>query len=192
MSSEPPPNWPTLATDWFVAHAEQFSAALARAYPDVDSELLHDAQIKALLDIASKPEAFDPERGTLLDFLIGAARRALRDLRRSDASRRRREEEKGKRHVAAEAAAARDILDGLANAELAELARAEAALTDEERAYLALWEQGIDDLPALTQALRIVHLPPGEQEISRLRTHKRIMKRLERFGERHAVRGGGP
>jgi hypothetical protein len=80
-------------------------------------------------------------------------------------------------------------MDVLADAELAPMARAEAARTEEERRYLALWEQGIKDPVALADALGIKHLSEEEQERQRMKTHKRIMKRLERFGQRWSNEG---
>jgi hypothetical protein len=175
-----------LAAEWFAEYGERVIAALVAAYPDVDPDLRHDAFVKGLLEIAQKPEAMDPERGTMLDLLIGAARRALRGLWRSDTSRRQRDEKKGKMLVAQRQAAARDILDVLADKELAPLIRAELALTDEEERYLALWEQGTEDQVEIARALGTEHLSPDEQEMIRLRLHKRIMKRLERIRKRRS------
>jgi hypothetical protein len=68
----------------------------------------------------------------------------------------------------------------LADHELAPLIRAEIARTDEERRYLELWEQGIDDPEKLAAALGVSQLSPAEQRIEINRTHNRMMKRAER------------
>jgi hypothetical protein len=184
MATEPPVDWQTCAASWFAEYGERVLAILASQYPNVDPDLRYNAFVDAVMDLAQKPEAFDPERGTFLNFLLGAACRALTAPRRTEASRRGWEEEKAKRNVAQWLAAARDILDVLADQELAPLIRAEAAQTDEEKRYLVLWEQGIEDPVQIAQALGIGHLPADEQEAIRLRLHKRIMKRLERIRDR--------
>jgi hypothetical protein len=180
MADESLPDWRTCAADWYVAYREPVLGALTKAFPDTEPDLLYDAFVQGMLEIAMKPDAIDPERGTILNLLIGAARRALTTPLRSDTSRRRREQEKGLRLVAERTAAARDIVDRLADHELAPLIRAEIARTDEERRYLELWEQGIDDLEKQAAALGVGHLSPAEQRIEINRTHKRMMKRAER------------
>ncbi len=186
MAQDPVPDWRTCAADWYVAYREPVIAALRAAFPDVSSDLLYDAFVQGTMEIAQKPEALDPSRGSLLNLLVGAARRALTSPRRSDSARRRREERKGKELVACHDSAARDLLDRLVADELAPLIRAELARTDEDRRYLELWEQEIDDVAQVAAALGVSHLPPAQQKKEIQRMHKRVMKRLERLRARYA------
>src|SRR5262249_22739703 len=80
----------TLAADWFAVYGEQVMAALTSAFPGVDRELRYDAFVQALIEIAGKPEAVDPSRGSVCSLLIGAAKRILGALHRSDQARRAR------------------------------------------------------------------------------------------------------
>jgi hypothetical protein len=192
MAPEPHYDWQTCAASWFTEYGDRILAALVRTYPQVDSDLRYNAVVDAIMELAQKPEAFDPERGNLLNFLIGAACRALTSPRRSDASRRVREQEKAKRNVARHESAARDILDVLADKELAPMLRDEIAQTDEEKRYLALREDDIDDPAQIAHALGIEHLAPDEQAASFQRTHKRLMKRMERIRQRRREEGNRP
>lgn len=179
----PPFDWRTLAADLFVYH-EPVVDGLARHYPSVDRDLVHDAFVQTLLEIGRKPDQFDPARGSISAFLQGATRRTLRTLLRSDASRRKREQEKGKSHVAQQGSAARGILDELADGELAEKARAEVARTDEERAVLRLWELGVEELGPYACVLGIEDKPQAEQQALVKKIRDRLTARLRRLNDR--------
>jgi hypothetical protein len=136
----------TRAADLFEAHHEEVVSRLIRALPSLDRAMLHDAFVRALLEISKTPGKFDPHRGSSVsDFLYGAAGQHLRTLVRSDRRRQRRDQEKGKTLVADEHSAARTILDTLADSEEAEQARNKVARTAEEQDILRLWELGYSD-----------------------------------------------
>lgn len=183
MASKAPANWPILATEWYPYH-EQVVAIVARQWPDVPREMIFDAFVDALVQVAERPDAYDPDQSAVATFLANATWRVVRGKYRSCSDRQRRREENQIIHVAEPAAAAREVIEELADQELAPLARAEIARTDEERRYLALWESGVDDPVQVALALGIGHLSPNEQLTEIQRMHKRLWKRLERFRAR--------
>lgn len=191
MALDPSEPWPLIATEWYAYH-EKVVAIVAQQWPTVRREAVYNAFIDALLELGKKPDAFDHTRGNLVTLLAGATSRLVRETHRSDSARERREEKKGKAVVAERDSAAREIVDVLGDKELAHLARAEAARTAEERRYLDLWERRIDDPVQLAQALSVEHLPEEQQQIEIKRMHKRIMKRLERIGDRLSAEEGSP
>jgi hypothetical protein len=138
------PDTRTLAADLFVQCHQPVLARLAARYPFIDRDLLHDAFVQALLELCADPGRFDPARGAWRSLLVGAARRALRGLIRSDLRRRSREE-KWAAGVAEAGSAARSFLEELADRELAEAVRRAVARTEEERQVLRLWEAGVED-----------------------------------------------
>lgn len=164
----------TRAADLFEAHHDEVVSRLVRNHTSVDREILHDAFIAALLELAKNPEKFDRGHGTpLVDFLYGAAGQYLRTMRRSDVRRRRREEEKGKSVVAEKESAARSILDSIADTEVADRLRAKAARTNEEREVLRLWELGHSDAE-IANELRMD--PPAARQL-----RDRVVQRLRRL-----------
>lgn len=185
-----PFDWRTLAADWF-PHEEAVVAILRQHYPQASTDALHDAFVQGLLEGAQSLR-YRPEQGTVVNFLVGCARRCLRMLVRSDTASRQRDEKKGRKVVADKTASARDVLDALADTDLAQIARDQSARTLEERRYLVLWEQGIDDPAQVARALGVEHLEASLQEAHRKRTHDRIMKRLTRLPERCTGEGPGP
>jgi hypothetical protein len=189
MPEEPLPDWRTQAADWF-SHEDEVVARLRKHYP-VDRELLHDAFVKALLQVCQDGK-YDPARGGPVPFLVEASRRVLRDLVGSDTSRRHREEKKGKADVARQSLAARNPLDQLVDTELAQIARAEAARTPEEQRFLELWEQGIDDLERLAEAIGCRGLPREQREKQVKNFRDRLMKRLRRMKDCLGEEGADP
>jgi DNA-directed RNA polymerase specialized sigma24 family protein len=133
---------------------------------------LHDAFVKAILEIAGKPEKFDSSRETTIeDFLAGASQRALLQILRAHRRRKKREEKKA-RTVADEASPGRPVADTVADSELVDQARA-IAKTDDERNVLRLWELGHADAEIAEQS----GLPAAE--VKRLRD--RLTQRLRRL-----------
>jgi hypothetical protein len=187
----PPLDWRTLAADLFAYH-EPVLEGLARRYPSVDRDLLHDAFVQTVLQISQKPDPFDPTRGSIPAFLRGATQRTLRTLVRSDTSRRKREQRKGNNPVAQEEAAARRIPDELADKELAEKARAEVAKTVAEREVLRLWELGVEELGEYARALGIEDKPQDEQYAIVKKTRNRLTVRLRRLKDRFPGEGRDP
>jgi len=176
-------DWRTLAVELFDCH-DQVLEELARMHPSVDGNLLDEAFVETVMELSEKPGKFNPTRGNLVRFLAGATNRNLRDMRRSIEARRRRETKKGISHVAERTAATRDVLDLLADRELADIARKEAARTDEERCVLHLWELGETELSRYAHELGVTHLAGREQESYVKRIRDRVTKRLARMKER--------
>jgi len=76
------PDARTLAADLFEQWHRPVLALLAARYPLVDRDLLHDAFVQALLELAARPDRLDLARGPWRALLFGAAR-----LRRSGGPR---------------------------------------------------------------------------------------------------------
>jgi hypothetical protein len=182
------PDARTLAADLFAECHEAVLVHLAARYPFVDRDLLHDAFVQALLELCACPGRFDAARGAWRALLLGAARRALRPLVRSDRRRRLREEKRAVR-VAGAAAAARYPLDELADRELAEQARRAVARTEEERQVLRLWEMGVEDPAEYARALGREDSPEGVAVLVK-RVRDRLTARLRRL--RGGLLEGGP
>lgn len=169
-----PSDWRTCAADLF-KHHDLVLERLARQNPSVDQEDLHDAFVKAILEVAANPEKFDTSRETRVeDFLAGAAQRTLLQTLRTHRRRKKREEKKAEA-VANDPPAARPVVDTVADCELAEQART-VAQTDEERNVLRLWELGHSDSEIAQQ------LALSEEDATRIRD--RLTQRLRRLGKR--------
>jgi hypothetical protein len=189
----------TLAAELFSRCRDEVETRVRRRFPSVDPDQLHDAFVKAVLELAKKPEVLDARRGTWPALLYGATRRNLRGLYRSDKARRKRESKKGLALVAERESAARNPLEELVDGEAlrtsttkAQIIRAELARTDEERHVLQLWEQGVTDLGEWACALSVEGHTPQEQEAHVQRTRKRLMKRMERLRQRLAEEATSP
>lgn len=164
----------TRAADFFEAHHDEVVARLVRNHKSVDREILYDAFVRAVLEIARSPGKFDQGRGTpLADFLYGAAGQYLRTMLRSDARRQRRDEEKGNALVVERESAARPIVDTVADREDAEQLREKIAQTPEEREVLRLWELGYSDAEIANE--RNMELPAARQ------LRDRVVQRLRRL-----------
>jgi DNA-binding NarL/FixJ family response regulator len=156
-------------------HHDLVLERLARQNPSVDQEDLHDAFVKAILEIAANPAKFDTSRETAIeDFLSGAAQRTLLQTLRTHRRRKTREEKKAEA-VARDVPAARLLVDTVADCELAQQARA-VAQTDEERNVLRLWELGHPDAEIAEQ------LGLAAEDATRIRD--RLTQRLRRLGKR--------
>lgn len=172
-NSQRPGDWRTLAANIFEYHEEVLDR-LACLNPSVDRDDLHDAFVKAILEIAAKPDKFDESRQTKIeDFLVGAAQRSLLGILRTSRRRKARDEKKATA-VANEASAAREPVDVLADGELAQEAR-KVARNDEERNLLRLWELGHSDAEIAEQ----LAIKPEEAHVIRDRLTQRL-RRLRR------------
>jgi len=140
----PTSDWRTLAADLFEKHHVEVVERLVRRNPGIDRDDLHDAFVKALLQIAAKPEKFDTEQNTaMVDFLAGASQLELLQILRTNRRRKSRDEKKAIL-VVRDAPAARSDLEVAADAELVEIAR-KVAQTEVERNVLRLWELNHSD-----------------------------------------------
>jgi hypothetical protein len=169
-----PSDWRTCAADLFEHHYEGVLNRVARRNPAVDREHLNDAFVQAVLDIAAHPDKFHGDRQTTIaDFLLGATQRALLPILRTHRRRRAREEKKAAA-VARDTPAAREIVDELADGELANNAR-RVARNDEERSVLELWELGHSDAEIAQRLSRPI------ADVRRVRD--RLTQRLRRIGQ---------
>ena len=181
----------TLAAVLYEYH-DQVLPCVWPANQSVQADDLHDAFVAAVLQISLKPERFDPNRGDIVGFLVGATRRTLRDILRSRKALRRGGGKKTvSLSVAGVAPDTRDLLqevlaneEMLLNAERLELARAEIARTEEEACFLDLWENGVQELAEYARVLGIQGLPKADQEDQVTRCRKRLTKRMERLKAR--------
>ena len=73
MSGESPSFDPgTVAADLFEAHRVAVLRRVVRSFPAADPDLVYDAFVDAMLQVADGTAQFDPARGTIADFLLGA------------------------------------------------------------------------------------------------------------------------
>jgi hypothetical protein len=170
-------------------HHEQVVSRVRSRTPSADIADIHDGFVKVVMLIAKEPARFDPGRGDLVNFLVAKTESRLRDVWRSNESRRRREQEKDAMVVAERQSATRKMVDVLADMELTDMARADAARTDEERRFLDLWASGGSDHDQFVLALRAEHLGRDEQELLIKQTRDRLTLRLRRWGKRWTARG---
>ena len=172
-----PRDWRTCAADLF-EHREEVLHRLARQNPSVDSDELHDAFVKTILQIAEKPEKFDRSRPTTLkEFLVGASQLTLLGILRT-ARRRKAREEKIARPVVEDGPAARCPVDELADTEIAEWARG-VAKTDDERNVLCLWELGHSD----AEIAKRLGITPENAQLIRDRLTQRLRRLRGSFSD---------
>src|SRR5271165_1009796 len=87
------------AAQLFLHHQQVLATVRARS-PAADVEDIHDAFLKAIMQIAKEPGRHDPQKGELVNFLVAATLSRLRDTRRSHEARQCREQKKGQMLVA--------------------------------------------------------------------------------------------
>jgi hypothetical protein len=141
-------------------------------------DLRHDAFVQAVLEISQKPDRFDSQKGSWVDFLAGAARRILGKMFQSSKARGDRETQYGKNRVADRESATRDIADDVADAELVRKITAEVAQTDEERIYVAHLGEAFQEI---AQALNLSHMTEIEQQQRVKVIRDRVSQRLKRW-----------
>jgi hypothetical protein len=169
----PTSDWRTLAADLFAKHRDEVVERLAHRNQGIDRDDLHDAFVTALLQLAAKPEKFDVFQNTeMVDFLAGAAQRALLQILRTNRRRKCRDEKKALL-VVRDAPAARSDIEAAADAELVENGR-KVAHTEEERNVLRLWELEHSD-DEISTALGM-----ARAEVKHIRD--RLTQRLRRLG----------
>ncbi len=171
--AEVPSDWRTCAADLF-KHHESVLERLTKQNPSVDRADLHDAFLKAILEIATNPDKIEASSETKTeDFLTGCSQRSLLEILRTHRRRKKREEKKAQA-VANDPPAARPMVDRLADCELAEQAEG-VAKTTEERNVLRLWQLDHSDAEIAMQ------LSIPEQDARRIRD--RVTQRLRRLGK---------
>ena len=127
---------------------------------------------------------YDPARGSLAAFLMGACRRVLARLLRAEARRRRREAKKRQLPVTRQTSAGRSPLEELADREEAERARAALAVSVQEQRVLDLWLGGEKDPAVYIRALGLEDRPEAEALAEVRKIQARLRQRLHRYRSR--------
>jgi len=179
----------TRAADLFQHYAFRLAARLRGVYPVADEQLRYDAVVKAIFHACLHPDKYDPERGSILSFLTGIARRMLLARMRSERRRRDREQEKAARDVTQQHSADKPPLEALLDQEEAARARAVLARTEEERHALDLWLRGQTDWRVLAAAVGLASASEPEQEAAVRRLLGRFRQRLHRYRQEQCQAG---
>jgi DNA-directed RNA polymerase specialized sigma24 family protein len=147
----------------------------------MDSHLIAEAVVRAILLVSNRFDRYDPTQGSLNSFLLGFARRFLAVLSRTEQRRHQCEQKKAIDPVTATDSSGQSPLDRLADRELAEKLRASLELRPDEVRVLDLWLQGERDRGVLAAALGQEGQSQEEQatQVDRLLT--RIRQRLHRL-----------
>jgi DNA-directed RNA polymerase specialized sigma24 family protein len=182
MSQSPlPHDARTRAADLFEHYALRITTRLLRVYRSADEQLRYDAVVQAILHVCLHPERYDPERGSILSFLTGIARRMLLARMRSETRCRNREQEKAARDVTRKTSADKPLLEALLDQEEAARASAVLARTEKERRALDLWLHGETDWRVLADAVGLAKASEQEQETAVRRLLGRFRQRLHRY-----------
>lgn len=179
---------PTASADLFTCHARSLTRQLVARFPSTDPDLIHDALVTALLDVAERPERFDPGRRSFSGYLHMVARADLLNL--LEKLRRRRDHEMVGDPVELEAAGrnigARTIdpvgeesADREAAATLAQQAMA-VAQTEEERIVMQLMLDGERATEVFAKTLGLASLSPAARRAQVYAVKDRLTKRLRR------------
>jgi hypothetical protein len=165
--------WPTPATYLYEEHADALQRQLRRRFPSADQDLIYDAVIGAILDVALKFDRLKAQ-DDLHGLLWVAAFRNLMGSLRSDKARQLREAKKGNETVVEHQAAARKQRETLGDAEILERAFKTVPENVEERLVLEHWGA---DFQEIALALGWKDLPEAEQ-------YKRVKTLRDRLGQR--------
>jgi DNA-directed RNA polymerase specialized sigma24 family protein len=168
----------TASKDFLLTTLPWLEPLLSERNRGVDPVHVHDATLDALLGLIAEPTAFDPERGTLAQYLLMAAQGDLRNRLRKEARNT------DHREINVE-------LDQLPGKDLGEeevprltdhpaFRRVRAQLPAHEQALLDLLAAGEKATAVRAAALGISDRPRAEQEVLVKKARDRILKRLQR------------
>ena len=186
---------PTAPSDLAVAHLEPLVGALRRAFPRgrfpaADDALLETVAHDLILDLAERPEQYDPDRGGLAAYLRMAARRDVLNAVEKEHRRARRLAPLEDVELSAPArnrewTGAADPADALARAvDPATIASARGEFDTVEWEVVQLMADGERRTPIFAQILGLADRPPPEQEREVKRVKDRLKKRLQRLRPR--------
>ena len=179
---------PTAPADLFACYGTSLTRQLAARFPTTDPDLIHDAIVTALLDVAEHPERFDPERRSFGGYLHMVASGDLLNLIAKQQRRRKHEmaddpvelESAGRNIRSGQAdAVGEEVADRESAATLAQLAMA-VAQTEEERVVMRLMLDGERATEVFARALGIAALSPAAQRAHVYGIKDRLTKRLRR------------
>lgn len=148
-----------------------------------DQDIAHDASIDALLHYFEHADDFEPKRGRLATYLMDIAKKRAIDRLRSTGRQAGRNEKYGE-VVELQPAAPKEAMEN--HAEAAKLwDRIEEALPDErDRAAVRLIIDRDRSTDALAAALELPPMPDDELRAATKRHRDRLVKVLERIGEK--------
>lgn len=173
---------PVASADAFQLMVEPLAAILQRNLGCTPDEA-YDSAVDALFAYLSSPAEFDPGRARLCTFLADIARKRAIDRLRARGSRQKREEDFGG-VVELRPSAPNEQME--TRAEVAKLwSKVEEALpADADRQALRLILDGERSTEALAEALGLPSMAPADQRREVKRHRDRLLKALERLGEK--------
>lgn len=185
---------PTASRNLVNAFSGQLYAILKHRYSVLSPEAVQDAVHDALLALITRPERFNPARGSLINYLVHIGTNKLNDQLRTF-RRRARELAVGGSVELAEVEA--NAYGGAGTEEWAAPAGADLRSPEVEALLLeilpdprdrCIWEficEGRTAVSDFAQMLEIAHLPPEDQRRQvkrhRDRVQKRVLRRQEEF-----------
>lgn len=179
---------PTAPVDLFECHAASLTRQLAARFPTTDPDLIHDAVVTALLDVAEHPERYDSSRRSFGGYLHMVAQGDLLNLLEKQRRRRAHETdddpvelaERGRNILSGgiDPVATR-VMDQDAVAALTEQAMG-VARTEEEQIVMRLMLDGEKATEAFAEALGLEALSTAAQRAHVFGVKDRLTKRLRR------------
>ncbi|EPX57062.1 putative RNA polymerase sigma-70 factor [Cystobacter fuscus DSM 2262] len=150
-----------------------------------DTETAHDAMVDAVVAYLKNPERYEPGKGSLITYLIKAARYKALDRRRSAAALQRGDQNYYDRRVEDPARSPKEKMEDFVEAKLLLKRFLESGRLKNEQEVehlrLVLSGEGSTRLVAATLGLGRL---PWEQLQQQVKRHRdRLMKLLERFGK---------
>jgi RNA polymerase sigma-70 factor (ECF subfamily) len=183
---------PTAPSDLAAAYLPPLVARLARTNPQADPHLVETIATDVVLATAEHPERYQPDRGSLGNYLHMAARGDLLNAFKRDSRRAARERPMDPVELAAlegnslqddadpaEIVAARESVDPA----LLALVRDNFSVRDRQIVELMVVDE-VRDTNVYARLLGIEHLPPEQRKREVKRVKDRLIKRLRRLAPR--------
>lgn len=179
---------PTASADLFGCHAASLTRQLTARFPTTDPDLIHDAIVTALLDVAEHPDRYDPGRRSFGGYLHMVAHGDLLNLLEKQRRRRAHETDDDPVELADRGRniltggidpVATRVLDQDAVAALTEQAMS-VARTEEEQIVMRLMLDGERATEAFAAALGMDALSTATQQAHVFRVKDRLAQRLRR------------
>lgn len=177
---------PVAPSDLCAAYLEPLFAALSRAYPRVDEQVVATAVEDAIIALIKNPNVFNPSRSSLDRFLFMAASGDLRNLLRRESRHHQKREQIPVEDVEDRGNTSRNdpsVLleqDGDRRELLDRIETASEGWTEVEKKVLAAMREGHSRTGVFAELLGIAHLPVDVQQREVKRVKERIVIRLKR------------
>ena len=184
---------PTAPSDLADRYLEHLIAALLRAFPRQDRDLLETVAIDLILDVAQRPARYDPDRLPLSAYLLMAAKRDAQTALKKEQRRLHRiapldvvELQPSPQNMgqARGIDPAEAVLDGEADAALSTMY---GGLGEVDRAVVQLIADGERRTEVFAGVLGLHDRPRPEQEREVKRAKDRLKKRLQRLRQKMQV-----